>query len=135
MLGQVEPALVGLGTALGGEPEGKLRQLGGRVGRSAQSGLAGSDLDRLRHLRVRTIAGQGEVASLLLGIGNDVGERSVGLAPAAQRRGRVDRGGEERVRELDPPVDADPHESRLLGRRQCARVDQVQIGSRQCGRA
>ena len=116
MLGQVEPPPVGLGAAFGREPDRELRQLGGRVGRSPHARLTRRGLDRLRHLLVRTVAGQGEVAGSLLRIGHRVRQRAMRLAPAAERRRRVDRRGEERMGELDPPVGADPHEPRLLGR-------------------
>ena len=104
------------------------------VSGAPRAGPAGGPLHHLCHVLVLALAAEREMAGDLLGIGDDACESPVRVASPAQRRRGVDGGREERMGELDPPVDTDPDETCLFRRGQRTRIDEAQIGPGQRGR-
>ena len=88
--------------------------------------------ERLRDRFVRAVRGEREVVGPLFGIGGRRRQRGVGLAPLRTRSRAVDGGGKQRMRELDPSVQADAHEPGLLGRRERLDVDQLDGRTGEC---
>jgi hypothetical protein len=122
--GAQEPGLPAV-RVLGRGPLGRLlRELRGDLRRPPGVSQLGGLGQRVCELLVRPVARQGQVPGPLLGVDHPLGQLRVQTSPLPARRGRIHRGCEQRMGELDPAVAANQHHPVLLSRRQLAGIDE-----------
>ena len=131
LLGKLELELQPRRCVRGKQSQREPGQLGGRVGGAAHARVAGGRLELPNDPGVRPGRGECEMQRSLLRVAREVGDSAMSFAEPGRRSCGVDSRGEERVDELDPPVQLDAHEPRLLRGRELDGIDRLSVRPRQ----